>query len=72
MKNFVKYVNNEPIAVAERSMAWVYGRSLAGVVGSNSTATRMSLCCACCVLSGRGNCDELTTCSEESYRMWCV
>ena len=32
----------------------------------------MSVCCDCCVLSGRGLCDELTTCPEESYRLWCV
>jgi len=24
------------------------------------------------VLSGRGLCDELITCQEESYRLWCV
>ena len=32
----------------------------------------MSVCCECCVLSGRGLCDELITRQEESYRMWCV
>ena len=32
----------------------------------------MSVCCECCVLSGRGLCDELITRPEESYRMWCV
>jgi hypothetical protein len=26
----------------------------------------------CCVLSGRGLCDELITRPEESYQMWCV
>jgi len=26
----------------------------------------------CCVLSGRGLCDELPTRQEESYRVWCV
>jgi len=26
----------------------------------------------CCVLSGRGLCDELITRPEESYRPWCV
>ena len=30
------------------------------------------VCCECCVLSGRGLCDELTTRPEESYRLWCV
>jgi hypothetical protein len=32
----------------------------------------MSVCCDCCVLSGRGLCDELITHPEESYRLWCV
>ena len=30
------------------------------------------VCCECCVLSGRGLCDDLITHPEESYRMWCV
>ena len=32
----------------------------------------MSVCCECCVLSDRDLCDELITCPEESYRLWCV
>jgi len=32
----------------------------------------MFVCCECCVLSGIGLCDELITCPEESYRLWCV
>ena len=32
----------------------------------------MFFCCDCCVLSGRGLCDELITRPEESYRLWCV
>ena len=32
----------------------------------------MSVCCECCVLSGRGLCDELITRPEETYRPWCV
>jgi hypothetical protein len=32
----------------------------------------MSVCCECCVLSGRGFCDELIARPEESYRLWCV
>jgi len=32
----------------------------------------MSVCCECCVLSGRGLCDGLITSPEESYRIWCV
>ena len=32
----------------------------------------MFVFCECCVLSGRGLCDELITHPEESYRLWCV
>jgi hypothetical protein len=32
----------------------------------------MSVCCECCVLSGRGLCDALITRPEDSYRLWCV
>ena len=32
----------------------------------------MFVCCECCVLSGRGLCDELITRPEKTYRMWCV
>jgi len=32
----------------------------------------MSVCCECCVLSGRGLCDRLITRPEKSYRMWRV
>ena len=32
----------------------------------------MSVRCKCCVLSGRGLCDELITRPEEYYRLCCV
>jgi len=32
----------------------------------------MDVSCECCVLSGRGLCDELITRPEESHRLWCV
>jgi hypothetical protein len=32
----------------------------------------MSVCCECCVLSGRGLCVGLITRPEEYYRVWCV
>jgi len=32
----------------------------------------MFVCCECCVLSGRGLCDEMVTRPEESYRVCCV
>jgi hypothetical protein len=31
----------------------------------------MSVSCECCLLSGRGLCDELVPRSKESYRVWC-
>ena len=54
--------------MAAPSKAWVCGRSLAGIVGSNP-ARGMDVGCE---LSGRGLCDELITRPEESYRLWCV
>ena len=32
----------------------------------------MFVCRECCILSGRGLCDELITHPEEFYRLWCV
>jgi hypothetical protein len=32
----------------------------------------MFVSCDCCVLSGRGLCDELITRPEKSYRLWCT
>jgi hypothetical protein len=32
----------------------------------------MFVYCECCVLSGRGLCDELITHPEGSYRLWCI
>jgi len=32
----------------------------------------MFVCCECCVLSGKGLCDELITHPGESYRLWCL
>ena len=60
-----------PILVAARSMEWVCGRSLAGIMGSDP-AGGMDICCECCVLSGRGLWVGLITYLEESYRLWCV
>ena len=40
-------------------------------MGSNPTGG-MDVCLLCCVLSGRGLCDELITRPEESHRLWCV
>jgi len=64
-------VKQRPVPVVARSKALVCGRSPPEIVGSNSTGG-MDVCCECCVLSGRGLCDELITRPEESYRLWCV
>jgi len=60
------------IAAAARFKAWVCGRSLAGIVGSNPAGSWMSVCCEYSVLSGRGLCFGLITRPEESYRVWWV
>jgi len=49
----------------------VCGRLPAETVGSNPTGG-MDVCHECCVLSGRGLCDELSAHPEESYRLCCV
>ena len=49
-----------PVPGAARSKAWVCDRSPTQIVGSNPTGG-MDVCCECCVLSGRGLCDELIT-----------
>jgi len=63
-------ITEVPVPVAARSKAWVCGRSLAGIVGSNPAGS-MDICLLC-VLSGRGLCDGPITRPEESYRLWCV
>ena len=55
-----------PVPMAVRSKAWVWGRSLAGILGSNLAGVT-DVCCECCVLSGRGLGDDLVTSPEESY-----
>jgi hypothetical protein len=50
----------------------VCGRSPAKMLVSNPIGSWMFVCCECCVMSGRGLCDELITRPEESYRLWCV
>ena len=70
--NSVVHRRVKPAPEAARSKAWVCGRSPDEIVGSNPTGAWMFFCCVCCVLSGRGLCDELITRLEESYRQWCV
>jgi len=63
---------DKPISIPEavRSKAWACSRSLAETVGSNPSGG-MDVC-ECCVLSGRGVCDEVITRPKETYRLWFV
>jgi hypothetical protein len=45
------HIYTSPIRVAARSKAWVCGRSLSGIVGSNPPRAWMSVSSECCVLS---------------------
>ena len=61
---FVPWINLwSPVAAWSKS--WVYGRSLAGITGSNP-AGGMNVSCECCVLSGRGLCYGSITRPEEA------
>ena len=52
--------------------AWVCGRLLARIAGSNPVRAWMSLFCECCVLSDRDLCVELITRPEEFLQVCCV
>ena len=56
------YINMWLIFVAPLLRLWV----------RISPRALMPVYCKCCVLSGRGVCDELITRPEESYQLWCV
>ena len=57
--------------MAAVSKAWVCGRSVAGIAGSNPTGG-VDVRCECRVLPGRGLCVGLITRPEEFYRCMCV
>ena len=57
------------VMVAARSKAWVCGRSIAVIGGSNPAGTWIFFCCECCVLSGRRLCDGLVPRPGQSYRL---
>jgi hypothetical protein len=61
-----------PILVAARSKVGFAAALLLGLRVRIPPGAWMSLSSECCVLSGRGLCDRLITCSGESYRLWCV
>ena len=55
-----KQDNSLPIPVAERSKASVYGRSLAGVAGSNPAGS-MDVCVVCCTVRTKGKATTIRT-----------
>jgi hypothetical protein len=57
------------IPVTARSKAEVCCCSLVWIGGSNPAGAFMSVSFECCVLSGRGHCDNLIIRLEQSYRM---
>ena len=57
---------------AAQYKAWVCGRLLAGIVGSNPAGAWLFVSCECRVLSARGLCLELITHPEKSFRVWSV
>jgi hypothetical protein len=62
----------QEIADPSGRAAWVCGRSLAGIVDSNSDAG-MDVCLVSVVCyQVEASCVGLTIRLEESYRMWCV
>jgi hypothetical protein len=68
-------VNNAPQTGPESRSQWRCGlrrRSAAACLLKLWFRIPPGTCCECCVLSGRGLCDEVITCPEESFRMWCV
>jgi hypothetical protein len=51
------------------------GSAAAGLLGLKvriPPGAWMSVCCECCVLSGRGLCVGMVTRPDVSYRLWCV
>jgi len=60
------------ISLVALSKAWVCGRLLVRVAGSNSAGTWVTVYCEYYILSGRDGCVRLITRPEEYYRAWCV
>jgi len=58
-------METEPIPVASRTKAWVWGARFLGLWVRIFQGTWMSIPCECCVLSVKGLCDGSITRPEE-------
>jgi len=67
-----KYKETMPYGAPIPAGAWSAAARLLGLRVRIPPGAWNSICCVCCVLSGRGLCDGLITRPEESYRVWCV
>ena len=61
-----------PIPLAARSEAWACRPRLLASGVRIPPESWMSVSYGCCVLSGRGLCDDRITRPDASYRLWCV
>ena len=66
----MEFISDVSIPVVVWTKAWVYGRSLAGIVGSNLTEG-IDISCEDCVKSGRGLCVWQFLRPGNSYRVFC-
>jgi hypothetical protein len=72
---YTNYIRNDCIRRSQWPRGLRRGSAAARLLGSwvrIPPRAWMSVCCECCVLSGRGLCDGLVPRPEESYRLWCV
>ena len=63
-RTVIKFLQIPLVALSKAS---VCGRSFGESAGSNPAGAWTTASCVCCVMSGRGLCDELITRPEESY-----
>jgi len=71
-RNFIMYENRVPVPVAGGLRRRSTAARLLRLWVRISPGEWMSVCCECCVLSGRGLWDQLITRPEETCRLWCV
>jgi hypothetical protein len=70
--NYCRLLLTESVPVAARSKAQVCAARLLKLLVRIPLQAWMSVCCECCVLSGRGLCGGPISRPEEYYRLWSV